>query len=153
MVAPHAVFVHHERGSAVAGIKQAPVEVIEHIAPLAVALHGVPVKADVARVLVPDEHFKEKIMREINSIPKEDDIIIMTDMFGGSVNNELLELCKIKNCHLVTGMNLLLVIGLCLGSEEEPIDEQIHRLVEEAKTGIIYCNELNSDSEFENEEF
>ena len=99
------------------------------------------------------EHFKEKIMREINSIPKEDDIIIMTDMFGGSVNNELLELCKIKNCHLVTGMNILLVIGLCLGSEEEPIDEQIHRLVEEAKTGIIYCNELNSDSEFENEEF
>ena len=50
-------------------------------------------------------------------------------------------------------MNLLLVIGLCLGSEEEPINEQIHRLVEEAKTGIIYCNELNSDSEFENEEF
>ena len=100
-----------------------------------------------------NEHFKEKIMREINSIPKEDDIIIMTDMFGGSVNNELLELCKIKNCHLVTGMNLLLVIGLCLGSEEEPIDKQIHRLVEEAKTGIIYCNELNSDSEFENEEF
>lgn len=100
-----------------------------------------------------NEHFKEKIMREINSIPKEDDIIIMTDMFGGSVNNELLELCKIKNCHLVTGMNLLLVIGLCLGSEEEPINEQIHRLVEEAKTGIIYCNELNSDSEFENEEF
>lgn len=43
-----------------------------------------------------NEHFKEKIMREINSIPKEDDIIIMTDMFGGSVNNELLELCKIK---------------------------------------------------------
>ena len=100
-----------------------------------------------------NEHFKEKIMREINSIPKEDDIIIMTDMFCGSVNNELLELCKIKNCHLVTGMNLLLVIGLCLGSEEEPINEQIHRLVEEAKTGIIYCNELNSDSEFENEEF
>ena len=100
-----------------------------------------------------NEHFKEKIMREINSIPKEDDIIIMTDMFGGSVNNELLELCKINNCHLVTGMNLLLVIGLCLGSEEEPINEQIHRLVEEAKTGIIYCNELNSDSEFENEEF
>ena len=92
-------------------------------------------------------------MREINSIPKEDDIIIMTDMFGGSVNNELLDLCKIENCHLVTGMNLLLVIGLCLGSEEEPINEQIHRLVEEAKTGIIYCNELNSDSEFENEEF
>lgn len=100
-----------------------------------------------------NEHFKEKIMREINSIPKEDDIIIMTDMFGGSVNNELLDLCKIENCHLVTGMNLLLVIGLCLGSEEEPINEQIHRLVEEAKTGIIYCNELNSDSEFENEEF
>ena len=100
-----------------------------------------------------NEHFKEKIMREINSIPKEDDIIIMTDMFGGSVNNELLDLCKNKNCHLVTGMNLLLVIGLCLGSEEEPINEQIHRLVEEAKTGIIYCNELNSDSEFENEEF
>lgn len=100
-----------------------------------------------------NEHFKEKIMREINSIPKEDDIIIVTDMFGGSVNNELLELCKIKNCYLVTGMNLLLVIGLCLGSEEEPINEQIHRLVEEAKTGIIYCNELNSDSEFENEEF
>ena len=99
------------------------------------------------------EHFKEKIMREINSIPKEDDIIIMTDMFGGSVNNELLDLCKIENCHLVTGINLLLVIGLCLGSEEEPINEQIHRLVEEAKTGIIYCNELNSDSEFESEEF
>ena len=28
------------------------------------------------------EHFKEKIIRKIDSISKEDEIIIMTDMFG-----------------------------------------------------------------------
>lgn len=99
------------------------------------------------------EHFKEKIIRKIDSISKEDEIIIMTDMFGWSVNNELLDLCKKDNCHLVTGMNLLLVIGLCLGSPDEPISSQIPRLVEEAKKGIIYCNELISDEKFESEGF
>ena len=88
------------------------------------------------------EHFKDILLRDLEALPPEDEVIVMTDMFGGSVNNELMELIRRRNTHLVTGVNLALVIGLLTGDEEEPAGELISRMVAEAREAMLYCNEM-----------
>ena len=44
----------------------------------------------------------------------DDDIVIMTDVFGGSVNNNAMALTSNKRVHVVTGANLALVISIVM---------------------------------------
>lgn len=101
----------------------------------------------------PDVVYKEEVVKEINSYSLDDEIIIMTDMFGGSVNNELSELMTRDNVHIITGVNLVLLISMVVSNEEENISTIIRRNVEEAKKGIIYCNDLNKNEDSSLDEF
>ena len=85
-------------------------------------------------------HFKDQILQDLSQMDPKDEVIIVTDLFGGSVNNELLELTRRLNTHLVTGMNLLLALSLLLAPQEEPAETLLPRLVQEAREGILYCN-------------
>lgn len=99
------------------------------------------------------EHFKDVLLRDLDALPPKDEVIVMTDMFGGSVNNELMELIRRKNTHLVTGVNLALVIGILTGDEEEPAKGLISRMVEEARTAMLYCNEMDLEEADPMDEF
>lgn len=84
---------------------------------------------------------KDEIFNLIESIPKDDEIIACTDVFGGSVNNELMKYINRNKFHLITGMNLPFLISLFL-SEEEDINKTIANSIEEAREGLIYCNRI-----------
>ncbi len=90
---------------------------------------------------VTGEHFMDSIKEKIEALSQTDDVIIMTDLYGGSVNNECIELLEYPNVHLVSGMNLLLILELILSNPNEKVARTIRRCVEAAKRGIIYCNE------------
>lgn len=62
---------------------------------------------------------------------------------------------KRKNVFVVTGTNLILLISILLASEDTPINEVIKTNIEEAKKGIIFCNETiqSSDENVELDEF
>ena len=66
-----------------------------------------------------DVHFKDQILNDLNQIDPEDEVILVTDLFGGSVNNELLDLTHRPKTYLVTGMNLLLGLSLILAPKEK----------------------------------
>ncbi len=83
---------------------------------------------------------KNQINSLINSIPEEDEIIVCTDVFGGSINNEFMSYLHKKNFHLITGINLPLLINLFLNEDKEAC-ELIKESLEQAKDGLIYCNE------------
>ena len=88
-----------------------------------------------------DVHFKDQMLQDLNKMDPEDEVILVTDLFGGSVNNELLELTTRPRTYLVTGMNLLLALSLILGPAGESTEDFIRRCVEEARQGILYCND------------
>lgn len=73
-----------------------------------------------------------------------DGIIILTDLFGGSVNNHIMKIlandCRI---HLITGINLPLVLSLITNVKGNNIENEIKKAITESKNGIIYCNELS----------
>lgn len=86
-------------------------------------------------------------IQEIIKNNSEDEIFLLTDIFGGSVNNELNKLVnKFSKIHLITGVNLPMVIQLLL-SNEKSAEEQAHKAIIEAQSGIIYMNEKSSINE------
>ena len=86
------------------------------------------------------QDISDLIKETMKKIPTDAEIIACTDLFGGSVNNELMKYIGKEHFHLLTGMNLPMLMNLFLFSDEDA-DKLIRRLFTEAKTGIMYCNE------------
>jgi PTS system mannose-specific IIA component/fructoselysine and glucoselysine-specific PTS system IIA component len=76
---------------------------------------------------------------------EKDNIFILTDILGGSVNNEMMSLIKdYPKIHVLSGMNLPLVITLAtqvggIGHEE------LEMFIRESQQSIVYCNKLLSE--------
>ena len=91
----------------------------------------------------------EKIIEE----NPDDDIVIMTDLFGGSVNNNAMQMIKSERVHVVTGINLAVVISIVMSDSSISTKQVIEEAVSGAKDMLIYCNELVTDSNDEDENF
>lgn len=96
----------------------------------------------------------EKLVKEVlQAIDKDDEIIVCSDVFGGSVNNEFMkQLGKRKNLYLITGMNLPLLMQLFL-SVEEDTEKMIKDIVYSDDTKVKYCNEMIKLSNNEEDDF
>lgn len=83
-----------------------------------------------------------EILAEIKGVKGK---IIITDIFGGSVNNTLLEL--MEHNILISGMNLGLVLEICLHYKDEDIAENIERMISETSNFICYVNKAKDSYE------
>lgn len=101
---------------------------------------------DVINAYVDEISLKEKVERYFQD--KEDEqVLILTDMFGGSVNQALMPYIREKGVWLVTGINLPCVLEIL--SRRERIDaESIQSIVKEAQKQVLFVNEMleNADS-------
>lgn len=71
---------------------------------------------------------------------KEEPLVVLTDIFGGSVANLFTEfLLEGYQFELITGVNLPMLLNLFL--TEGTLDERINNSIEEAKKGILRVNE------------
>ena len=76
----------------------------------------------------------------LNRCQGTEDILVFTDLLGGSVNQEFVKQLK-PNVHLITGMNLPVIMALLLQLENQELSESlITQAIEEAKNQIIYVN-------------
>lgn len=96
----------------------------------------------------------EMLVKEMfDSINEDDEIIVCSDVFGGSVNNEFMKyLGKRKYLYLITGMNLPLLMQLFL-SVEEDTDKMIKEIVYSEDTKVKYCNEIVKLSNNQEDDF
>ena len=101
---------------------------------------------DVINAYVDEISLKEKVERYFQD--KEDEqVLILTDMFGGSVNQALMPYIREKGVWLVTGINLPCVLEIL--SRRERIDaESIQSIVKEAQKQVLFVNGMleNADS-------
>lgn len=78
------------------------------------------------------------------NINKDDEVIIMTDLLGGSVNQKFYPFIS-EHVHLISGVNLPLALSLLLIPDDIKITkDKIITLIKEAKQQIIYANVLKS---------
>lgn len=85
----------------------------------------------------------------INSLNDMDELIIATDMLGGSVNNEFMKYLDKPNIHLISGVNLPLLCDLVMDLDNENTIQVIENAICTAKEHLQYCNPLflNSTTE------
>ncbi|MEI0530572.1 hypothetical protein R4I97_03325 [Brachyspira pilosicoli] len=102
-----------------------------------------------------DKNFDiHKSIDELLTKYKEDDVIVITDIYGGSVNNAFLEkLHQYPNLHLISGLNLSLMLALLLEKDNySNIKSLITDSINDSKDSFKYCNEefnkTLSDDEF-----
>lgn len=74
------------------------------------------------------KEIRAEIETEVRKFPG-DEWVIIGDIKGGSVCNELFQMCVYPNLYLVTNMSLPLVIGLYMSQEQD-----VQKLLEDAIT-------------------
>lgn len=79
----------------------------------------------------------------IETFKPHDQIFLLTDLLGGSVNQHCSQLIKDHHINVITGINLTLVLSIVLNPAETLSDKKINELVEQAKTQMIYMNDYN----------
>ena len=84
------------------------------------------------------------------TITDNDELIIFTDLLGGSVNNIMLRNALRENVHIVSGFNLPLLIEIVLSDADTPAIEVIEDAINNAKGQMVYVNKLitlNNDND------
>jgi fructoselysine/glucoselysine PTS system EIIA component len=93
--------------------------------------------------LTEDFDIKGVVQGIMDSLPAEDELIVITDIFGGSVSNEFMKYIDNERIHLVAGLNLPLLIELVTSHSHVPDTTLwLKKILESSKSSIQYCNEL-----------
>lgn len=93
---------------------------------------------------------KREIKRVLEKIPPGSEVIIFTDLFGGSVNNACLSGKGDHDYHLIAGINLCLLLSVLTAPADEPLEQTIESAIRTAKDQIVYCNKKDLVLEDEN---
>lgn len=84
-----------------------------------------------------------KAVEKILSDHKDEDVIFITDIFGGSVNNDLQQIVNSNpKLHLVCGANLPLLIQLFNSLFSKDTKTAIQEAISAGKQGIINCDDV-----------
>lgn len=94
-----------------------------------------------------------KAVAELMSRNRDKEIVVVTDLFGGSVNNEFLTYIKRPNYYLVAGMNLPFLVEFATQYEcTKSVAELIEQTLNTSKEVIQFCNQT-FEQELAEEEF
>jgi mannose/fructose-specific phosphotransferase system component IIA len=85
---------------------------------------------------------EDELHTVLTHVQPEDELIIFTDLIGGSVTNQVLRYALRENTHVVSGMNLPLLIDVMLAPAETPVEEVIETAINNAKGQLVYVNKL-----------
>lgn len=78
----------------------------------------------------------------IDALCDDEELIVTTDIFGGSVNNEFMKYLSKSNIYLIAGVNLPLLFELIMNLESENTVQIIETAVKNARKQLQYCNPL-----------
>ena len=85
---------------------------------------------------------EDELAEVLETVTAGEELIIFTDLLGGSVNNIMLRNALRDNVHIVSGFNLPLLIEVILGDAESPVIEVIESAINNAKEQMVYVNKL-----------
>ena len=89
----------------------------------------------------PTKDFQKQVQTIVEEIQPGDELVVVTDILGGSVNNEFMRYLDHEGLHLISGLNLPLLIELILSTEPDT-EKLIGELLEQMPKQIQYCNRI-----------
>lgn len=102
-----------------------------------------------------DEDFDlhKEVSNIMDTVSSEDKLIVITDIYGGSINNEFMNYLDREDFYLISGLNLPLLMELLLIDDECNIEVKIQDALENAKQSIQYCNPIIKSIVLEDDTF
>jgi mannose/fructose-specific phosphotransferase system component IIA len=85
---------------------------------------------------------EDELAEVLETVTADEELIIFTDLLGGSVNNIMLRNALRENVHIVSGFNLPLLIEVLLGDADSPVIAIIESAINNAKEQMVYVNKL-----------
>lgn len=94
-----------------------------------------------------DTGFESKVISILEKY-KDKNCIVFTDLYGGSVNQIFYRLLTDYKFHLVTGMNLSVILE-CVFMQDDIDADYLKKAIEQAKSQFTYMNDIkiNDDEE------
>jgi len=90
----------------------------------------------------------EKEFRTCLETVKENNVIVLTDIMGGSVNQVATRLMPEYQYQLITGINLALLLALVF-IPDDITAETIEALIQQAREQMVYMNSFTPEDEGE----
>ncbi len=89
----------------------------------------------------PDFQMDEEVERILGTVGEEDELIVFTDLLGGSVNNAFMKKLYNRSFHLITNTSLALLMDYLLSSSS--VKELVQKM-DAGEFNAVYCNKLMS---------
>lgn len=83
-----------------------------------------------------------ELQKVMTRFSEHDELIVFTDILGGSITNQILQHALRPNVYVVSGVNLPLVIDILLSDSGTPAEEVINAAIENAKEQMVFVNKL-----------
>ena len=108
------------------------------------------------RITVFDAYIDQDSVQEhldtfYETVEADDKVLLLSDLYGGSVNQVMYTYLEKPNTRLVAGINLALVLELAV--KEDISDEELAQLVEQSRTMLRVVELDKSEAEKEDEDF
>lgn len=89
----------------------------------------------------------------LSEFPEDDEVVVCTDLLGGSVNNQFVQVVERRaHTHLVTNVNLAFLVELLGSDEGVSLDETLRAIVSDKHVQVAYVNDA-LDSIGDDEDF
>lgn len=85
---------------------------------------------------------EDQIKEVLSQVNDEDELVIFSDIMGGSVTNQVLQHALRPNVYIVSGFNLPLVIDIILSDMDRSLEEIIEGSIGNAKEQMVFVNKL-----------
>jgi len=89
-----------------------------------------------------NKSIEDELHAILKNVMPEDELIVFSDVMGGSVTNQVLRFALQENVHVVSGMNLPLLIDIILADADTPAAEVIENAITLAREQVVYVNTL-----------
>lgn len=89
-----------------------------------------------------NKSLEEDLRKILDIIGPDDELIVFSDLMGGSISNQVLQFALRENVHIVSGMNLPLLIDIIMADPTVPVADTIENSLLAAKEQIVYLNKI-----------
>lgn len=101
---------------------------------------------------VDNQPIDEAVKNLMDGFAPEDEVIILTDMTSGSINQKFFPYVSRPHTHLVSGMNLPLAFTIAMEDTDDYLSaERMREIVEESRAEMKYVNDLASEGDDDDE--
>lgn len=87
------------------------------------------------------EKLYKEVEETIDRLSKDDDLIVFTDMYGGSPFNAVSRAMKNRNFYHITGINFPLFLDIAINRTSYSMTDIAEKIIKNGKRSIVFVNE------------